>query len=42
MFHEDKVDDAETVDKFLDFVVDEVYSELSENRLCFAEYVVGM
>ena len=39
---EDKVDDAEAVDKLLDFVVDENNSELSKERFRFAEDAVGV
>lgn len=40
VFHKDQINDAETVDEFLDFIVNEIYSELSEDGLSFAEDVV--
>lgn len=40
MFYKDQINDAEAVDEFLDFIVNEIYSELSEDGLSFAEDVV--
>jgi len=40
VFYKDQINDAEAVDEFLDFIVNEIYSELSEDGLSFAEDVV--
>ncbi len=42
MLDEDKVDDAEAVDKLLDFVVDENNFELSKERFSFTKDAVGV
>ena len=42
MLYQNEIDDAETVDEFSYFLVDKVYPQLSEYRLCLAENAVGV
>ena len=42
MFYENEVDDAKTVNKLFDFIVEKANSELAKDRFCFTKYVVRM